>query len=314
MRRSAKSLPVRLAAAALMAATGLAVAAPAAGAFTTEKPGPAPVFFSSNRKDIGATQIHKLDRKTNEITRLTVAGTTDIDPTTNRDRTLVAFSATDNVLNAKSRIDIMSADGSGRHTVVADPGASLRDPSLSPGGDMIAYTRQAGTDQQVWVVNSDSTGRRQLTFEGTNRQPVWSPDGRLLAFVTERNGLNDIWMMNAYGQGAERVTFEGMGVADPAWSPNGRSIAYSWLDSSTNDSEIYWADAFSVNVTHRVSNHPGADRDPAWCADGRIIYTSTVDNNQKLFSATTSGTDTTLVTGSGSINQDADCGFPNFAG
>lgn len=45
---------------------------------------------------------------------------------------------------------------------------------LGPGGDFPA---------QIFVINADGSGLRQITDEGDNRWPTWSPDGSRIAFA-----------------------------------------------------------------------------------------------------------------------------------
>lgn len=60
-------------------------------------------------------------------------------------------------------------------------------PSWSPDGKQIAFamTKQPGnlTDIQIYVVNTDGKGMRQLTnIPGQNLCPKWFPDGSELIF------------------------------------------------------------------------------------------------------------------------------------
>ena len=293
-----------LATAGLIAAGPVAHAADPAAATSTPR---TPIFFSSLRS--GAFQIYRYDQ--NGITRLTVANTYDRDPSVNRDQSLVAFASTAGGLGALSHIDLMNANGSLRHTVVSDPGANLREPSLSPDGTKIAYTRQAGTDEQIYVANTDGSGVQKLTSEGKSRMPAWSPDGQWIAFAHDVGSINEIYKMDRDGGRVERVTFQEYGLADPAWSPDGTRIAYSYLDQQTHDAEIFWTYAAGVNPPQQVTHHAGADTQPTWSLDGKtIVYTSTVDNKQELIATNTAGTDSYLVTASGPDNSDADYGYP----
>jgi TolB protein len=295
---------------ALLAAAGVVAAAPAANAAdsaATASSPRTPIFFSSLRS--GAFQIYKYDD--NGVTRLTVANTYDRDPSVNRDRTLVAFGSTQGGLGALSHIDLMNANGSLRHTVVSDPGANLREPSLSPDGTKIVYTRQQGGDEQVYVVNTDGSGVRRLTSEGKSRMPAWSPDGAWIAFAHDVGSINEIFKMDSDGGRVERVTFQQYGLADPTWSPDGSKIAYSYRDLQTQDSEIFWTYAAGVNPPQQVTHHAGADTQPTWSPDGNtIVYTSTVDNKQELIATNTTGTNSYLVTAAGPDNSDADYGYP----
>jgi Tol biopolymer transport system component len=58
------------------------------------------------------------------------------------------------------------------------------DPVWSPTGKRIAFVRKSEevvTD--VYVVNRDGSGLRQLAHSGDAGEPAWSPDGRSIAFT-----------------------------------------------------------------------------------------------------------------------------------
>ena len=81
-------------------------------------------------------------------------------------------------------------------------------PRFSPDGSRIAFTSDRGGGDNIWVMNADGTGTRQITnetFTLTNA-PAWSPDGRFIAarkhFTTQRSlGTGEIWLYDASGQG-----------------------------------------------------------------------------------------------------------------
>jgi len=77
---------------------------------------------------------------------------------------------------------------------------------------------------QVWVINSDGTGNKQLTEDCTHRNsddPSWSPDGKKILFSTGRSGKNELWVMDANGSNEKKVSdidaspFPGRG----SWQP-----------------------------------------------------------------------------------------------
>lgn len=58
--------------------------------------------------------------------------------------------------------------------VVPDEDADPSNATLGPGGDFPA---------EIFVIDADGSGLRQLTHEGDNRWPTWSPDGSRIAFA-----------------------------------------------------------------------------------------------------------------------------------
>ncbi len=58
--------------------------------------------------------------------------------------------------------------------VVPEEDVDPANATLGPGGDFPA---------QIFVINADGSGLRQLTHAGDNRWPTWSPDGSRIAFA-----------------------------------------------------------------------------------------------------------------------------------
>jgi Tol biopolymer transport system component/imidazolonepropionase-like amidohydrolase len=56
-------------------------------------------------------------------------------------------------------------------------------PTWSPDGKQIAFASRAGGSYDIWMVDADGSGARQLTdFPVNVLQPRWSPDGHRIAF------------------------------------------------------------------------------------------------------------------------------------
>jgi TolB protein len=53
---------------------------------------------------------------------------------------------------------------------------------VSPDGTLIAFVRSSGTTGDLWVMNSDGSGERELFAGLEGGPPVWSPDSTRLAF------------------------------------------------------------------------------------------------------------------------------------
>lgn len=85
-------------------------------------------------------------------------------------------------------------------------------PRFSPDGTRIAFTSDRGGGDNIWVMNSDGSDKRQITMEDFRllNQPSWSPDGQFIAakkhFTTERSlGTGEIWLYHVSGGGGVQV-------------------------------------------------------------------------------------------------------------
>jgi Tol biopolymer transport system component len=120
--------------------------------------------------------------------------------------------------------------------------AAARLPSGLTG--RVAYN---DVDGDLWVMNADGSGRRQVTHSGAGSDfdPSWSPDGTRIVFRTTRGrhlpdtatiGLDGIYVARTDGSG-ERPIQPPAGGLFPDWSPDGAWIAFSGVPraGSSND-------------------------------------------------------------------------------
>lgn len=102
-------------------------------------------------------------------------------PAWSPDGKLIAFSRT------ASRIEVIGADGTGRHVLYKSTGGSAANsPVWSPDGTKIAFDTEGSADPQVMVMNADGSGAHAIAH---GRRPSWSPDGTKIAFITRGSRL-----------------------------------------------------------------------------------------------------------------------------
>jgi Tol biopolymer transport system component len=86
-------------------------------------------------------------------------------------------------------------------------------PAWSPNGKQIAYQAEADGVKQIFVVNLDGTGKRQLTTGNANHVgPQWSPDGASVLYRAQEGGSWGIWRMSCDGGNQVRVAKDLPGV------------------------------------------------------------------------------------------------------
>ena len=151
-------------------------------------------------------------------------------------------------------------------------------PSWSPDGEWLAVTcsQLAVVHVDVCRMTADGDQLQNLTREAQeifSLSPSWSPHGDKIVF--EREG--EIFVMDRNGRNRVKLTQQEGVIGDwgPVWSPDGTKIAF-WSNQDAQEPAqwvehaIYVMNADGSNVV-RLTDHPSADRVPAWSPDGKWI-------------------------------------------
>jgi len=99
---------------------------------------------------------------------------------------------------------VMNMNGGNPHSLSSDGGGQ---PSWSPDGRHIAYASPEDGDYEITVINTNGSGRRQLTHNsGNDVLPTWSADGNFIFYRTDQNGTGwAIYQMRSDGSGKRKV-------------------------------------------------------------------------------------------------------------
>lgn len=79
-------------------------------------------------------------------------------------------------------------------------------PDWSPDGGQIVFHGCEDGGCQIFTINSDGTGIRQITNENDNRWPRWSPNGEWIAFTSTQNEQTDIHIIKPDGSEERKIT------------------------------------------------------------------------------------------------------------
>jgi dipeptidyl aminopeptidase/acylaminoacyl peptidase len=110
------------------------------------------------------------------------------------------------------------------------PPRSLK-PSLAPVSGLpgrFAFASRRDGDYDIYVMNPDRTGLRQLTdAAGDDVGPIWSRDGSRIAFASDRDGDFDVYVINADGTAEIRIADIPGDQLPGGWSSDGLRLAYA---------------------------------------------------------------------------------------
>lgn len=126
----------------------------------------------------------------------------------------------------------------GKATLLAGGMALEVQPRFSPNGRYISYTSDKYGGDNIWIMNTDGTGKRPITQESFRllNNAVWSSDSEYLIarkhFTSKRSlGAGEIWMYHIAG-GGEGIQLtkrknDQQDAGEPAVSPDGKYVYFS---------------------------------------------------------------------------------------
>jgi serine/threonine protein kinase len=119
------------------------------------------------------------------------------------------------------------AENTARMTRVTKQTGQVQTPSVSPDGSEIVYLSDNGGHGNLWVVRTDGTRARQITFERDPGViigvPKWSPAGDAIVYIVNRE-YPQLWTIRPDGRNARKLVERGMWAT---WSDDGRWVYYS---------------------------------------------------------------------------------------
>ncbi len=168
------------------------------------------VAMSMNRN----TDIFTLDGSFKGIASTLVADSSiDVSPSFDQSGQLMAF----------------VSDRMGNPNVFVKDGGSVRrasksgyntNPSMSPDGKYVAYSKQAGGGHRIFVYELATDTEKQVSFgPGSDENPSFAPDSYFIAFSSSRAGGRKLYLTTRNGESAVQIpTGEGEALM-PAFSP-----------------------------------------------------------------------------------------------
>lgn len=171
---------------------------------------------------------------------------------------------------------LITADGELITQVTATPGDE-RSMTWSPDGKRLAYI-SGKVPGDLWVINADGTGARQITSDLYIQNPKWSPDGRRILYSGWSRERMEGFLGSIRADGADadaprRIETLGWSLGAPDFSPDGSKIAYTRYRDVTNSQYEYEIVTAAVDGSDPVVlvTAPKRIETPVWSPDGTTI-------------------------------------------
>jgi serine/threonine protein kinase/Tol biopolymer transport system component len=139
--------------------------------------------------------------------------------------------------------------------------------SWTPDGRLV-YSSRASGYLDLWIMNADGSGARQLTF-GTdaNDLPTVSSDGRYIVFETNRSVGWSIWRMNLDGSGPKELVRNIDQSAMPQTSADGQWVFYTSRESTGKP--VVWRVSIDGGTPQQLTQNEGSSA--LLSPDGRMF-------------------------------------------
>jgi eukaryotic-like serine/threonine-protein kinase len=130
----------------------------------------------------------------------------------------------------------------------------------------IVYSSLASGAQDLWIMNGDGSGQKQLTAEsGSNFEAAVSPDGRYIVYTSGREEGHNIWRMDIDGGNPMQLT-RGNNDDDAAVTADSKWVIY---DSRSSGEWNVWKVSIDGGDPVKLTDY--SSREVRISPDGKLI-------------------------------------------
>ena len=225
------------------------------------------IAYSSDRS--GNRDVWIMDYDGYNQTPITVSKTLTLSPDLSPDGKKVVYTSYRTAEGTIGQNLVVYSIYEGKKVNLFGGGTLNSAPAWSPDSKRIAFTSNVKGSTDLYTINADGSGLRQITFSrGIDTSPAWNPRSGEIAFTSDRSGNPMIYVMNEDGTNERRLTFVGEYNESASWSPDGTKLAYVSRSGAIFD--IYVIDMQTTVVT-RLTQNEGSNENPCWSPDSRHI-------------------------------------------
>jgi penicillin V acylase-like amidase (Ntn superfamily)/Tol biopolymer transport system component len=137
--------------------------------------------------------------------------------------------------NTNQDLYILNADGTGTPQRLTTGVNNAEGRAWSPDGTRIVFNNMVNGVGQIFVINTNGTGLKQITTNSANTPPLdigdffpsirgdvtpaWSPDGEWIAFASDRTGNFEVNIVRTNGSSLSQVTYTTNNELSLGWRP-----------------------------------------------------------------------------------------------
>lgn len=208
---------------------------------------------------------------------------------------------------------VANVDGGGRQLVVDE----MHQPAFSPDGKWLAVNGERHEHMNLFIVQPNGSGLKEITDGLEDSLPYWSPDGESLAFssIKYRDRESRVFILDEVPfvgrQQTGRPLNSGLGDVRgeyPAWTSDDQ-IVYRGCDSTVEPAKCGLFIMPAAPGAHPPTQLTEDSQDTAPAAYGdRIAFTSSRDGNYEIYMVTSDGSGLKRLT-----NNAAADGLPTWS-
>jgi len=160
-------------------------------------------------------------------------------------------------------------DRSGRRLETVGPPdqRSLANPSASPDGNRIAFSRVIGGNWDVWLIDMQGAVGKFTSALSLDFNPVWSPDGRHIFY---QSGGSTIYSRSVSEGTPEQALLRERTMIYPSdVSPDGSVLLYTRAAGLSTD--LWYMPLGADRTPHPFVQSPFQDRDGQFSPDGKWV-------------------------------------------
>jgi TolB protein len=139
------------------------------------------------------------------------------------------------------------------------------DPSWSPDGSRILFASYINNTSQLFIINMDGTGLRQVgNFPLLRGRSDWSAQGQIVTY-SGRPWERELYILNSDGSTQHQISPSGGNSQGPSFSPDGEWIAFTaYFDEyNVQGCEIYIMRVDGTDL-RRLTKNDYCDYQPRW--------------------------------------------------